>query len=69
MQPIQSWLDVNNGFALSTEIEFLMEEAIKCGVAFKVPQGNKGFSYGLSESGMRIIQPFHSILTESLSVT
>ena len=66
LQPIKAWF--GDEIVLKEEIEYLLEEAVKSGVVFKVPQGQKNYSYGLSEIGMKVIQPYHSLLTDALII-
>lgn len=66
LSSIQAWLGVK-GEVDPTMVSELLSQAIDCGVVFKIPAGNHSFSYGLSENGMKILQPYQGVLTEILN--
>ena len=65
---IKNWLDIQKETELKSVFETLLTEAVESGIIFKVPRGKVQFNYGLTESGMKIIQPYVSVLQESLMV-
>ncbi|KAB8033310.1 hypothetical protein [Fluviispira multicolorata] len=63
---LKNWININDNDGLKREIEILLETGVEYGLFFKVPNGQKGFSYGLSDNGLKIIKPFHSVLTDTI---
>ncbi len=63
---LKNWINPSIGENLKKYIEFLLETGVEYGLFFKVPSGFKGYSYGLSDSGLKIIRPFHSVLTDTI---
>jgi hypothetical protein len=63
---LKNWINPPPGDSLKKDIEFLLETGVEYGLFFKVPNGTKGFSYGLSDNGLKIIRPFHSVLTDTI---
>ncbi|APJ03964.1 hypothetical protein [Silvanigrella aquatica] len=64
---LKNWMSPSSSSdGLKKEIESLLETGVEFGLFFKVPNGNKGFSYGLSDNGLKIIRPFHNVLTDTI---
>lgn len=63
---LKSWINLPLGDGLKKEIEYLLETGVNHGLFFKVPNGTKGYSYGLSDNGLKIIEPFQNVLTDSI---
>ncbi|WGL60105.1 hypothetical protein QEJ31_00620 [Pigmentibacter sp. JX0631] len=65
---IKNWLNLKNPENIKKEIEFLLNSGVENGIFFKIPNGNKSFSYGLSDNGLKIIKPFHKVLTDTILI-
>lgn len=63
---LKNWINPLPGDDLKKDLEFLLETGVEYGLFFKIPNGPKGFSYGLSDNGLTIIRPFHSVLTDTI---
>ncbi|WP_186644933.1 hypothetical protein [Fluviispira vulneris] len=63
---LKNWINIDDNDGLKKEIESLLEIGVEFGLFFKVPNGQKGYSYGLSDNGLKIIKPFHSVLTDTI---
>ena len=63
---LKNWINPQPGDSLKKDIEYLLETGVEFGLFFKVPNGSKGYSYGLSDNGLKIIRPFHSVLTDTI---
>ncbi len=65
---IKNWLNPISQENIKNEIELLLNTGVDCGLFFKVPVGSKSFSFGLSENGLKIIKPFHKVLTDTILI-
>ncbi|RDB36446.1 MAG: hypothetical protein DCC88_04775 [Spirobacillus cienkowskii] len=63
---LKNWIPLHNEQEIKYEIENILELGVNYGLFFKVPNGNKKFSYGLSDKGLKIIKPFHNVLTDTI---
>ncbi|MBX9838039.1 MAG: hypothetical protein K2X69_06945 [Silvanigrellaceae bacterium] len=63
---LKNWINPSPGEGIKKDIENLLEIGVDFGLFFKIPSGNKSFSYGLSENGLKIIKPFHKVLTDTI---
>ncbi|WP_158999672.1 hypothetical protein [Pigmentibacter ruber] len=65
---IKNWLNPKNQENIKKEIEFLLNSGVENGIFFKIPNGNKSYSFGLSDNGLKIIKPFHKVLTDTILI-
>ena len=63
---LKNWINLTNTESIKKELETLLETGVDFGLFFKIPNGVKSFSYGLSENGLKIIKPFHRVLTDTI---
>ena len=63
---LKNWIGLEKEDLYKVKILEGMEEAVECGMAFKIPKGEKNFAYGLSETGQKMMKPFQMLLSEAL---
>jgi hypothetical protein len=64
---LSHWLQLENELQSRDTLKSILEEAVLCGVIFKIPHGKKDFYYGLSDVGFNILKPYSGILNQSFS--
>jgi hypothetical protein len=66
---LKNWINPKPTDTFKKELELLLESGVNYRLFFKVPNGSKGYSYGLSDNGLKIIKPFHTVLTDTILKT
>lgn len=64
---IRNWLSPYSPENIKKELEIILNTGVDCGLFFKIPNGNKSL-YGLSENGLKVIKPFHKVLTDTILI-